>query len=170
MDVTMFKDLMDPQVFVLAIVLYIVGIGIKRTSLIKNKFIPVILGTIGVIFISLYIFSTNALSSFQEICAAIFAAFTQGVLCAAVAVYANQIFKQLIKIEGITEEEADIINVMDATLPISEEDKEEIKKSRRRNKKDNDKETEEDNNEVNKTETIENDNESNDRFYDEDEN
>jgi uncharacterized BrkB/YihY/UPF0761 family membrane protein len=87
---------MDLQVYALAIALYLVGMALRKTSKVNSKYIPILLTVLGVIFILLYIFSTNDLLTFKDVCGAIFSAFVQGVLCAAVAVYANQIFKQLV--------------------------------------------------------------------------
>jgi uncharacterized BrkB/YihY/UPF0761 family membrane protein len=91
-----FKEIMDLQVYALAIALYLVGMALRKTSKVNSKYIPILLTVLGVIFILLYIFSTNDLLTFKDVCGAIFSAFVQGVLCAAVAVYANQIFKQLV--------------------------------------------------------------------------
>lgn len=127
MDLSMFQSIMDSQIYALAIALYIVGIALRKTKWLKNKYIPIVLTALGVIYVALYIFSTNTLSTFQEICGALFTAFVEGVLCAAVAVYANQVLKQLLKVENIAEDEVDLVTGMKATQPIDEETMEKIK-------------------------------------------
>ena len=91
------KDYIKPELLVLIPVLYIVGLGFKKTALLKDKFIPVVLGLISIFLAGLYIFATTEISGAKEIIMAIFTALTQGVLIAGASVYANQIYKQLQK-------------------------------------------------------------------------
>ena len=87
----MIKDFIKPELLVLIPVLYIIGRGFKKTSLIKDKFIPLLLGSISILLASLYIFATSDVNGIKEITMAIFTAITQGVLIAGASVYANQI-------------------------------------------------------------------------------
>ena len=93
----MIKDFIKPELLVLIPVLYIVGCGFKKTSLIKDKFIPLLLGSISILLAGLYTFATSDVNGIKEITMAIFTAITQGVLIAGASVYANQIYKQLQK-------------------------------------------------------------------------
>ena len=93
----MIKDFIKPELLVLIPVLYIVGRGFKKTSLIKEKFIPLLLGSISILLASLYTFATSDVNGIKEITMAIFTAITQGVLIAGASVYTNQIYKQLQK-------------------------------------------------------------------------
>lgn len=93
----MIKDFIKPELLVLIPVLYIVGHGFKKTSLIKDKFIPLLLGSISILLAGLYIFATSDVNGIKEITMAIFTAITQGILIAGASVYANQIYKQLQK-------------------------------------------------------------------------
>lgn len=93
----MIKDFIKPELLVLIPVLYIVGLGFKKTSLIKDKFIPLLLGSISILLAGLYTFATSDVNGIKEITMAIFTAITQGVLIAGASVYANQIYKQLQK-------------------------------------------------------------------------
>ena len=93
----MIKDFIKPELLVLIPVLYIVGRGFKKTSLIKDKFIPLLLGSISILLAGLYTFATSDVNGIKEITMAIFTAITQGVLIAGASVYANQIYKQLQK-------------------------------------------------------------------------
>ena len=93
----MIKDFIKPELLVLIPVLYIVGCGFKKTSLIKDKFIPLLLGSISILLAGLYTFATSDVNGIKEITMAIFTAITQGILIAGASVYANQIYKQLQK-------------------------------------------------------------------------
>ena len=88
------KEYIKPELIVVAVVLYFVGMGIKNTELIKDKYIPVILGVLGVIISAIYIIATSTISGYQEVLTVIFTAIVQGILVAGAAVYANQIIKQ----------------------------------------------------------------------------
>lgn len=91
------KDFIKPELLVLIPVLYIIGHGFKKTSLIKDKFIPLALGSISILLTGLYTFATTDIASVKEMTMAIFTALTQGILIAGASVYANQIYKQLQK-------------------------------------------------------------------------
>lgn len=88
-----------PELLVVAIVLYFVGIGLKTTEKVKDKYIPIILGCIGIVVCALWVFSTMPLANSQEIAMALFTAIVQGVLVAGLSTYVNQIIKQVQKTE-----------------------------------------------------------------------
>lgn len=92
--IELLKEYIKPELLVVALVLYYIGMGIKNTELIKDKYIPVILGVLGIGISAIYIVATTQISIYQEILIAIFTAIIQGVLVAAVSVYVNQIIKQ----------------------------------------------------------------------------
>ena len=83
-----FEKYIQPELLIVVAVLYFVGMGLK-TSAIKNKYIPAILGVAGVAMATSY---TVAVAGFDAM--AIFTGISQGVICAGVAVYVNQIIKQ----------------------------------------------------------------------------
>ncbi|MBS5343360.1 MAG: phage holin family protein [Clostridium sp.] len=89
-----FTEYIKPELLILIPVLYIIGMAAKKTSLIANKLIPLIVGTIGILLSVIYVLATTTLGSPQLIAMAIFTALTQGVLTGGASVYANQIFKQ----------------------------------------------------------------------------
>lgn len=91
------KEFIKPELIVLIPVLYIIGLGFKKTTLLKDKYIPLVLGLMGIVLTGLYIFATTDMTGSKEIVMAIFTALTQGVLIAGASVYANQIYKQLSK-------------------------------------------------------------------------
>ena len=88
------KEYIKPELIVLAIVLYFIGMGIKNTELIKDKFIPIILGVLGVIISAIYIIATSEINGYQEILMSVFTAIVQGILVAGTSVYVNQVIKQ----------------------------------------------------------------------------
>ena len=89
------QEFIKPELLMLIPVLYIIGAGFKKTTLIKDKFIPVALGLISIFLAGLWVFATTPVSGAREIIMAIFTALTQGVLLAGAAVYTNQVYKQL---------------------------------------------------------------------------
>lgn len=91
-----FTTYIKPELLILIPVLYIVGIGIKKSE-IADKRIPLLLGVLGVILSALYVLATTPINGAQAIATALFTAITQGVLCAGASVYANQLYKQLKK-------------------------------------------------------------------------
>lgn len=90
----MLKEYIKPELLVVAIVLYFVGMGIKNTELIKDKYIPIILGFLGIFVSAIYIIATSTINGYQEVLMAIFSSIVQGVLVAGTSVYVNQIIKQ----------------------------------------------------------------------------
>ena len=83
------NDYVKTELLVLVPVLYAIGEFIKESK-INDKYIPLIIGGIGVILSSVYVISVNGFSGM-----AIFSGITQGILCAGCAVYGDQIFKQM---------------------------------------------------------------------------
>nr|DAS81867.1 MAG TPA: holin [Caudoviricetes sp.] len=83
-----------PELLVLTVVLYFVGVFIKKTEGIKDKYIPAILGITGIVICAVYVFATCSCSNPQEIAMAVFTAVTQGILVAGLSTYVNQLIKQ----------------------------------------------------------------------------
>jgi hypothetical protein len=94
----MLKEFIKPEMLVLIPVLYIIGIGLKK-SLIADKHIPWALGVISVCLCTMFIAATSNINGWQGAIMVIFSGMTQGVLCAGASVYVNQIVKQSIKDE-----------------------------------------------------------------------
>lgn len=88
-----YQDFIKPELLVLIPVLYFIGSAIKKSS-IRDTRIPFILGCIAVLLAGIYLLATEPINGVQAVATAIFTAITQGVLCAAASVYANQIIKQ----------------------------------------------------------------------------
>lgn len=88
-----------PELVVVAIVLYFIGMWLKKAEAVTDKYIPIILGTVGIAICGIYVVATCRLSGVQNIAMAVFTAIVQGVLVAGLSTYVNQIFKQLNKEE-----------------------------------------------------------------------
>lgn len=88
-----------PELIVLTVVLYFVGVFIKKTEGIKDKYIPAILGITGIVICAVYVFATSTCGTAQEIAMAVFTAVTQGMLVAGLSTYVNQLIKQTGKVE-----------------------------------------------------------------------
>lgn len=92
--IEMLKEYIKPELLILAVVLYFVGMGIKNTELIKDKYIPIILGIAGVLISGIYIVATSTINGYQEVLTVIFTSIVQGILVAGASVYINQVIKQ----------------------------------------------------------------------------
>lgn len=88
-----------PELVVVSIALYFLGMWMKNSKRIKDNDIPIFLGIIGIIICGLYVIATCNLSGMQNIFMALFTAIVQGILVAGLSTYVNQIIKQLGKDE-----------------------------------------------------------------------
>ena len=88
-----------PELIVVAVILYFLGMWLKQASFIKDKYIPLFLGLIGIIFCGIWVLSTSQFDNTQSIFDGIFSAITQGILVAGLSTYVNQIIKQATKDE-----------------------------------------------------------------------
>lgn len=88
-----FNEYIKPELLILIPVLYLIGIAIKKSN-IPDRFIPFILGGIGVLLSGIYLFAVEPISGTQAVATAVFTAITQGILTAGASVYINQIIKQ----------------------------------------------------------------------------
>ena len=75
-----------PELLIVVVVLYFIGAMIKKSENISDKFIPMILGILGVLICGL--------SGSQEAAMALFTAITQGIIVAGLSTYVNQLIKQ----------------------------------------------------------------------------
>lgn len=88
-----------PELIVVAVVLYFIGMGLKNAQAVKDKYIPLILGGIGIVLCAIWVIATSTIGTGQEIAMAVFTAIVQGILVAGVSTYINQIVKQSQKTE-----------------------------------------------------------------------
>ena len=87
----------NPELIVLVVVLYLIGIMLKGTAWFPDKDIPFMLTAMGMFAVLLYGFGTDSPVTVQEYCTLVFNSFIQGVLCAGMSVYINQFIKQTMK-------------------------------------------------------------------------
>ena len=90
-------DFIKPELLALVPALYIMGAFLKRAAWFADKYIPAMLGVIGVVLALLWVAGTTDLSTVQSILLAVFTTIVQGFICAGGAVYCNQIVKQTTK-------------------------------------------------------------------------
>jgi hypothetical protein len=83
------QDYIKPELLVLIPVLYILGLMMKKTEKINDKYIPVMLGIIGIVLSAIYVAAVSGICPMS-----VFTAVTQGILVAGAAVYVNQLVKQ----------------------------------------------------------------------------
>lgn len=88
------KEFVKPELLILIPVLYIIGVGLKNSKF-KDNFIPVMLGVVGILLSTIYVFATSEISGSKDVLMGIFISLTQGILVAGCSVYFNQIYKQL---------------------------------------------------------------------------
>lgn len=88
-----------PELIVVAVVLYFVGAGLKQSEAVADKYIPIILGAVGVVLCAIWVLATCPIDTGQNIAMAVFTAIVQGILVAGLSTYVNQIIKQAQKTE-----------------------------------------------------------------------
>ena len=94
-----YQNYIEPELFILIPVIYLIGIAIKKSS-VKDKFIPLVLGGISIVLCAIWIFASCETYNATDVMFAIFGAITQGILIAGASVYINQIAKQSTKNDG----------------------------------------------------------------------
>lgn len=88
-----FEEFIKPELLILIPVLYVVGIGLKKSKL-SDTMIPLFLGGISIILSSAWVISTSEISTLKDVASAVFISVTQGILSAGASVYINQIYVQ----------------------------------------------------------------------------
>ena len=86
-------NFVKPELLVLVPALLILGKMLKGSS-VPDKHIPAALGVCGVLLAVVWVVGRTPLGTYQDILNAIFAAVTQGIITAGLAVYGNQLVKQ----------------------------------------------------------------------------
>lgn len=92
-------EYIKPELITVAVVLYFIGLGLKKAEAVADKYIPLILGAAGIILCAFWVLATEPLKDGQEIAMAMFTAVIQGILTAGLSTYVNQIIKQVRKTE-----------------------------------------------------------------------
>lgn len=87
------KEFIKPELLILIPVLYVVGIGLKKSK-IPDTLIPLILGGIAIILSAAWVIATSDISTLKDVAYASFISVTQGILSAGASVYVNQLYVQ----------------------------------------------------------------------------
>ena len=83
-----------PELLVLIPVLIFIGYCLNTSAAVKDKLIPALLAPAGVVLAAVYVLATTNIAAPQDGAQAVFTAIVQGFLCAAGAVFGDQIVKQ----------------------------------------------------------------------------
>ena len=92
-DAMNLTEYIKPELLVLIPVLYVVGIGFKKSKLF-DKLIPLILGGISIVLSAAWVIATSEIYTLKDIAYAMFVSITQGILSAGASVYFNQLYVQ----------------------------------------------------------------------------
>ena len=87
-------DYVKPELMVVAIILYFIGMWLKQSTLLKDKYIPLVIGIVGIFVCGIWVCATAQFSAWQDVAEGMFAAVTQGILVAGLSTYVNQLIKQ----------------------------------------------------------------------------
>lgn len=87
-----YTEFINPEFLTFVPALYLLGIFLKKTEKIKDKYIPLILSGISIVLCCSYSAAVDGLSVANMV-----TAFVQGIFCTATAVYTNQLIKQTSK-------------------------------------------------------------------------
>ena len=83
-----------PELLIVTIVLYFLGMWLKQAAFIKDKYIPLVLSVIGIFICGIWVCATSQFTTVQDFAMALFAALTQGILVAGASTYINELIKQ----------------------------------------------------------------------------
>ena len=88
-----------PELIVVAVALYFIGMALKQAQSVKDKYIPLLLGGVSIVLCAIWVIATSTITNAQEAAMAVFTAITQGILVAGLSTYVDQITKQMNKEE-----------------------------------------------------------------------
>ena len=89
-----YTNYIKPELLVLVPVLVFAGYCLKTSTAVKDKLSPAMLAAAGVVLAAVYVLASTSIATPQDAASAVFTAIVQGVLCAAGAVFADQVVKQ----------------------------------------------------------------------------
>lgn len=92
-----FMEYVKPELLVVAIVLYLIGVGLKKSEKIRDNYIPFTLGVVGIALCAIWVCANSPLATVSNILMAIFTSIVQGILVAGLSNYVNQLIKQSTK-------------------------------------------------------------------------
>ena len=85
------EELIRPELLVLIPVLVFLKLGLKKSAVFEDRWIPASVGAAGVVLALAYLFAAQPVSTGQEIAMLIFAGVTQGILCAGCSLFAEKL-------------------------------------------------------------------------------
>lgn len=88
-----YQEYIKSELLVLVPVLYIIGLGLKKSKM-KDKWIPLVLGLTSISLSAAWVIATSQITNIKEVAAALFTSVTQGILAAGASVYINQLYLQ----------------------------------------------------------------------------
>lgn len=88
-----------PELIVVAVALYFIGMALKQAQSVKDKYIPLLLGGVSIVLCAIWVLATSEIGNGQQVAMAVFTAITQGILVAGLSTYVDQIKKQIHKDE-----------------------------------------------------------------------
>lgn len=98
-DASVLAAFVTPKHAIIIVLLYVVGIGLRKYKSLKNNFIPLILTFLSFVLCSLLTLSDSPVPvTFQTTMGMIYNVIIQSFICVAASVYFNQIGKQLIRL------------------------------------------------------------------------
>ena len=56
-----------PELLIVAVVLYLIGMGLKKAQAVKDKYIPLILGGIGVVICTVWVLANCPIHAYQDV-------------------------------------------------------------------------------------------------------
>ncbi len=86
-------DYIKPELIVVAAALYFLDMGIRKSGVVKEKLVPLIIGVSGIAICALYVFATCQCAGAAGVAMAAFTSVTQGLIVAGVSIFAKQIIK-----------------------------------------------------------------------------
>jgi len=93
----MFEQFIKPELLVLIVVLYVIGLGLKSAQWFPDKDIPFVLNAIGIALAFIWVLANTQPVMPRDYFLMVFTAVVQGVLVAGASVNANQLYKQATK-------------------------------------------------------------------------
>lgn len=90
-------EFIKPELLIVAVVLYFLGIAVKKSKIINTRYLLLINGGIGILICTLYVFASCSIDGGKDIAMAAFTAITQGIVVAGLATYVPKMAERLKK-------------------------------------------------------------------------
>lgn len=92
-------EFVKPELLVVIAVLYLLGVALEKSQWIKEKYVPLILGGVGILICGIYVFATCSCTQGSAVAMAVFTSITQGILVAGASNYVHVVVTQMKKKE-----------------------------------------------------------------------